>query len=86
MKAGINPAALEEAPRRIRQSRSCRGREQSFAHSGVLDALLQPVGDGCSASCGAELFWLFLGFSLRGRNEDLPCGRPGCASRRFDAC
>ena len=32
----------EDAPHPIRQSRSCRGREQSFAHSGVRHALLSP--------------------------------------------
>ena len=47
------------APRRIRQSRSCHRREQSFAHSGVRHALLPPEGDGSSAPCGAELFFLF---------------------------
>ena len=47
------------APPRIRQSRSCHRREQSFAHSGVRHALLPPEGDGSSAPCGAELFFLF---------------------------
>jgi hypothetical protein len=49
-------SVTEEAPPRIRQSRSCRRREQSFAQSGVRHALLPPAGDGCSAPCGAELF------------------------------
>ena len=46
---------LEEAPHRIRQSRSYHRREQSFTHSGVRHALLPPVADGSSAPCGAEL-------------------------------
>ena len=40
------------APRRIRQSRSCHRREQSFAHSGVLHALLPPAGDGALLHVG----------------------------------
>jgi len=48
----------EEAPHRIRQSRSCRGREQSCAPSGVRHALLPPVADGSSAPWGAELLLL----------------------------
>ena len=42
----------EEAPRHIRQSRSCHRREQSFAHSGVRHALLPPVGDGALLHVG----------------------------------
>jgi hypothetical protein len=41
----LRDVTREDAPHRIRQSWSCRGREQSFAHSGVRHALLPPVGD-----------------------------------------
>gem|GEM_PF-6413039 len=40
------------APPRIRQSRSCHRREQSFAHSGVRHALLPPAGDGALLHVG----------------------------------
>jgi hypothetical protein len=48
------------APPRIRQSRSCHRREQSFAHSGVRHALLPPAGDGALLHVGRSSSSSFL--------------------------